>query len=374
MRRVVLSLVVVGMMGAPVGAQPAKPVPAKPVPAKPVPGKPVTPAAPTKPVVVEKVEYAVTRTMKVGGEGMWDEAAIDAEGKFLYVPRTTRTQVIELATGKVVAEIGTGVGAGVSAGAKGIVLVPEAGRGFVTNNRDGTLTIFDLKTHAALGTIAVGQDAGTVVYDALSKRVFVACGAARQVVSVPASVDPKSGKPDNVISFEQGNPRGMVADGLGMVYVALGERDEIAVIDTRVMKVATAWGLLQFRNPGGLAIDRVRSRLFVTCGDKISVLSATDGHEMGGVKVRATAAWQFPSAPGAFHEGRVFAAAGDGALAILGQNAEGKFEVQQTLTVEVGARPAAVDAKSGKVYLPSVEMEGRKVVAGSFKVLVVERK
>src|SRR5688572_8014404 len=99
MRRwaLVAAVLAVGTVGSSAGAQP-KPAPAKPAPAKP-------PAVTPKTVPVEKVEYAVTKTIKVTGDGLWEEAAIDAEGKLLYVPRTTRTQVIELATGKVVAEI-----------------------------------------------------------------------------------------------------------------------------------------------------------------------------------------------------------------------------------------------------------------------------
>jgi hypothetical protein len=36
-------------------------------------------------------EYKLTSTMKLGGEGGWDYATLDAAGKFLYVTRTTHT-------------------------------------------------------------------------------------------------------------------------------------------------------------------------------------------------------------------------------------------------------------------------------------------
>jgi hypothetical protein len=39
--------------------------------------------------------YALTRTIKVGGDGGWDYVTLDAAGKLLYVTRTTHTMVID---------------------------------------------------------------------------------------------------------------------------------------------------------------------------------------------------------------------------------------------------------------------------------------
>src|SRR5216684_2887772 len=46
--------------------------------------------------------YALTRTIKVGGDGGWDYVTLDSAGKLLYVTRSTHTMVIDAATGQTV--------------------------------------------------------------------------------------------------------------------------------------------------------------------------------------------------------------------------------------------------------------------------------
>src|ERR1700676_3031210 len=73
--------------------------------------------------------YALTRTIKVGGDGGWDYVTLDGTGKLLYVTRTTHMMVIDAATGQTVHDIpGT-------ARAHGVVLMPEVGRGFISDGK-----------------------------------------------------------------------------------------------------------------------------------------------------------------------------------------------------------------------------------------------
>src|SRR5260370_14411740 len=88
--------------------------------------------------------YALTRTIKVGGDGGWDYVTLDAAGKVLYVTRTTHTMVLDAATGTVVHDIpGT-------ARAHGVALVPEIGRGFISDGKGASVLVFDLNTGATL--------------------------------------------------------------------------------------------------------------------------------------------------------------------------------------------------------------------------------
>ena len=84
--------------------------------------------------------YKVTRTLKVGGAGGWDYATLDDAGQLLYLTRTTHTIVVDTATGKIVADFGK------TKRSHGVALVPDAGRGFVSDGGAGTVVIFDLKT------------------------------------------------------------------------------------------------------------------------------------------------------------------------------------------------------------------------------------
>ena len=104
--------------------------------------------------------YVLLATLSIGGSGRWDYITCDAKNDLLYVPRTTHVMVISPADGKLVADI-DGLGE-----THGVALVPELNRGFVSDSAgDGSVTIFDLKSHAVLGRIAAADDADAIVYD-----------------------------------------------------------------------------------------------------------------------------------------------------------------------------------------------------------------
>jgi hypothetical protein len=103
--------------------------------------------------------YQVSQTFHVGGEGGWDYLTVDPEHKLLYVPRSTHTMVLDARTGKEVADI---------PGQKrnhGVAIVPSAGRGFITDGADASVTVFDLKTYAVLGKVKTAEDSDGVIYD-----------------------------------------------------------------------------------------------------------------------------------------------------------------------------------------------------------------
>src|SRR6516165_8570970 len=102
--------------------------------------------------------YHVARTFHVGAEGGWDYLTVDPDHKLLYVPRSTHTMVLDANTGKTVADI---------PGQKrnhGVALVPGAGRGFITDGTDGSVTVFDLKSYSVLGKVKAAEDADGVIY------------------------------------------------------------------------------------------------------------------------------------------------------------------------------------------------------------------
>jgi DNA-binding beta-propeller fold protein YncE len=106
--------------------------------------------------------YHVSQTFHVGGQGAWDYLTVDPEHKLLYVPRLTHTMVLDAQTGKTVADI---------PGQKrnhGVAIVPSAGRGFITDGTDASVTVFDLKTYAVLGKVKTAEDSDGVIYDPAS--------------------------------------------------------------------------------------------------------------------------------------------------------------------------------------------------------------
>src|SRR5271166_4067425 len=110
--------------------------------------------------------YKVVNTYKAGGDGGWDYLTADAAARRLYISRSTHVIVLDLDSGKTMGDIPD------TPGIHGIALAPELGRGFTSNGREGTVSIFDLKTLALISKVKVGQNPDAILYDPATKRVF----------------------------------------------------------------------------------------------------------------------------------------------------------------------------------------------------------
>jgi DNA-binding beta-propeller fold protein YncE len=312
--------------------------------------------------------YRVSQTFHIGGEGGWDYLTVDSEHKLLYVPRSTHTMVLDANTGKTVADI---------PGQKrnhGVALVPAAGRGFITDGEDASVTVFDLKTHAVLGKVKAAEDADGVIYDPAGGKVLVVCGDAGVLIPISPDLDPATGKADPAVELG-GKPEFLAADGQGKAYVNLVDKDQVAVVDTKTMKVLNKWPTTPGGAPVGMAMDVAKRRLFIGCRrpQKLIVMGADDGKVLAdlpiGAGVDATK----------FDNGDVFASCGDGTLAVARETAPGKFQVVQTLQTPRGARTMGVDPTTHTLYLPTAELEpasggqGRpRPKPGSFMIVVVK--
>jgi len=314
--------------------------------------------------------YKLTSTLKVGGDGGWDFATLSADGRLLYVTRTTHTMALDVSTDKIVADIGG------QQRSHGVALVPDAGRGFISDGKGASVLIFDLKTNATIGKVAASDDADSIIYDPASERVLVFCGDAHQMVAIAPDVNPAGGQAAATLDLG-GSPEFAVADGNGKVYVNIADKDEVAVVDTKAMKVVARWPTGPGRRPTGMSMDRATRRLFVGCrNNKLIVMNADDGKIVSDFPIGA-----FVDAT-AFYNGLALASCGDGTLTIIREVSADKFELAQVVKTESGARTMAVDARTGTVYLPTADLtfpapsaSGQpprpKPVAGTFRILVV---
>lgn len=315
-------------------------------------------------------KWVVEKTFHVGGEGGWDYITVDSANHRLYVPRSTHTMVIDADSGKTIGDI---------PGQKhnhGVALVPEAGRGFISDG-NGAVVIFDLKTNAVLGTITAQPDADGIIYDKASGLVLVVSGDNGVLMTLKPNVDPKTGSIDPPIELG-GKPEFLASDDAGKVYINLEDKDQVAVVDIKGRKVLAHWPVAPGGAPVGLSIDPTKRRLFIGCRNpqKLIVMSTDDGKVIAdlpiGAGVDATR----------FDGGEAFASCRDGKLNVAAENMSGKFEIVQTVTTAVGARTMDVDPGTQKIYLPTAEFEEQKPGAsgrpaarpGSFMILVVARR
>src|ERR1700751_154965 len=84
--------------------------------------------------------YRLLKKITLGGEGGWDYITFDSPTRRLFISRQTKVIVLAVDSEKVVGEIPK------NEGVHGIALAPEVNRGFTSNGRAHTVTIFDIKT------------------------------------------------------------------------------------------------------------------------------------------------------------------------------------------------------------------------------------
>jgi DNA-binding beta-propeller fold protein YncE len=289
--------------------------------------------------------YRVVQTFHVGGEGRWDYLTVDPDHKLLFVPRTTHTMVLDAHTGKTVADIPG------QQRNHGVALVPSAGRGFITDGEDGSVTVFDSKTYTVLGKVKAAEDADGVIYDPGSGKVLVVCGDAGVLIPISPDLDVGTGKADAAVELG-GKPEFLAADGQGRAYINLVDKDQVAVVDTKAMKVVNKWPTAPGGSPVGMSMDVARHRLFIGCRkpQKLVVMDANDGKVIAALPIGAGVdATKF--------DGDAFASCGDGTLTVARETAPGKFEVVQTVQTPRGARTMGLDPTTHTIYLPTAEFD-----------------
>src|ERR1700730_120445 len=165
--------------------------------------------------VLAQTDWTVTRTLHVGGEGGWDYLTVDPPTHLLYVPRTTHTMVIDSKSGKTIADIPG------QKRAHGVAVVPQTGRGFISDGGgDGAVIIFDLKTNAVLGSLKALPDTDGIIYDAFSQQGLGVSGRGKALMTFKPDIDPKNGRIEEPIPLN-GEPEFLTADPGGRAYVNL---------------------------------------------------------------------------------------------------------------------------------------------------------
>ncbi|MBI3721850.1 MAG: YncE family protein [Fimbriimonas ginsengisoli] len=211
--------------------------------------------------------YRVSKTIPIGGDGFWDYLTMDSAARWLYISRSTHVVVMDADTGAVVGDIPD------TAGVHGVALAPDVGRGFTSNGRANTATIFDLKTLKTLGTAKTGENPDAIVYDAASRRIFTLNGRSHDATAINAA----DGRAAGTIALG-GKPEFAVADGKGRVYVNIEDKSELVAFDTSKLTVAGHWPLAPCEEPTGLAMDLENRRLFAGCSNKwMAIVDADSG-------------------------------------------------------------------------------------------------
>lgn len=310
--------------------------------------------------------YKVIGRLALGGTGGWDYLSFDSQRRHLFVSRGDRVLVIDVDSNKQIGVIAD------TSGVHGIAIAQDLHRGFTSNGKANSVTVFDLDTLKTVATITgTGQKPDSIVYDSASHHVLTFNGKSGDA----SVIDPAAAKVVGTIALP-GRPEFSAADGQGHVYVNIEDKSELSEIDTGSNKVLQTWSLAPCESPSGLAMDIVHKRLFSVCDNqKMVVTDATDGHHVATLAIG--------DGPDAVtfdpEQALVYSSNGEsGTLTVVHEDDPNHYSIVANVSTQISARTQALDPQKHRVYLSSAKLgtdkdaHGRQQpVPDSFTILTV---
>lgn len=313
--------------------------------------------------------YHVLKVAKVGGDGGFDYVYADSDSRKLYVPRMgqgARIAVYSLDTLEPAGEIP-------NTSAHGVATDTAYHHAFASSK---PVAMWDTKTLSMVKTIDVDGRPDGIVDDPYNHRVYVFSHSAPNATVI----DAKDGAVIGTIDLG-GAPEQAASDGAGHLYVDLEDKDSVAVVDTKTMKLTTTYSLGgKGGEPAGMGFDAKNHVIYVACHEPqtMVMLDSNTGNVLGDLPIgRGVDGGGFNP-----KTGEAFSSQGDGTLTIIKQHSAGHFAVEQTVKTMTGAKTMTIDTKTNHVLLIAAEytppanpqpgFRGRStMVPGSFSIISV---
>lgn len=315
--------------------------------------------------------YHVSDRWKLGGQGGWDYLVSDDAAHRLYITHNSRVEVVDSNTGKPIGAI-TGLKS-----THGVALNPDGKTGYISDGAGNAIVVFDRATLSSKATIPAGTNPDGIAYEPTTKTVWAFNGRSHDV----SVLDTSSNGIIATVSLP-GRPEFPQVDGHGAIFVNIEDKNAIVKLDAATQKVTATWPLNGCEAPSGMAIDRMKHRLFSVCdGGKMAIVDYTSGKVLGLASIGDS-----PDAASfdAKH-GLVFSSnGGDATLSVVDTSKPG-FPTVQTVKTAKGAKTMTFDASAGRLYLGSAEFGATppatstaphprpSIVPGSFEILVVSK-
>jgi hypothetical protein len=308
-----------------------------------------------------------------GGGEYFDYVTVDSASRRVYLSHGTEVKVLDADNYSVV---------GTVSGLKrchGVVVLPELGKGFITDGEAANVTVFDLKTFKVTGEIKSAKDTDSITYDPASKLIFTFNGdSANSTV-----IDPAKESVVKVIDLG-GAVEQPVVDGKGTLYDNNEEKNDIAVVDTGSLTVKTRWPVAPAGTPVAIAMDREHRRIF-SSGRKpqfVVMMDADSGKVIQSLPISSGADGNVFDPD----SGLLFVATRAGKLHIFHEDSPEKLTEVKTLDTEYGAKTMNIDPKTHNLFLSTADFgpapaaatkenpkSERKPIPGTFHVLVYGR-
>ena len=305
---------------------------------------PVLATAAQRPQDPATVDYHIIKKVTLGGAGFWDYLGFDPLNNHLFVSHGTHVLVLNPDTYKVIGNIPD------TMGVHGIAIAPKLNRGFVSDGGADEVTVFNLKTLKTIRKVKVtGHDPDCIAYDPSSQRVFTFNGGSDS----STAIDAKTLKVVGTIELG-GRPEYAVANGRGMIYNNLTDKNIELAINTHDLRIESRWPMSPCKHPSGLSIDAKHNILFAGCHNGLmTIINGNSGKVITalpiGLGVDAT---RFDP-----ETDLAFSSNGAGTLTVVKEESPTDFKVVQNVPTERGARTMEFDPKTHKVFLVTAKFE-----------------
>ena len=300
-----------------------------------------------------------------GPDMRWDYLSFDAKGRRLYIGQVGGVTGIDVVTGKVTQHLTR------SAFIHGVIPIGDTGLAAAANGAASSVTIFDGATGSTAAEVRTGREPDALVYEPAGKQLL-----SLNEGSQDATVIDLAGKSAAGSIPLGGKPEFAAADGRGLIYDNIEDRNEIVAIDVAGRRVTRHIPLAGCDGPTGLAYDHATGLLISACSNgTVKVVDAASGRSIASIAVG--------KGPDAVILDEVRRAAfipsgGTATLSVISLADPARPALVQALATRPGVRTGAVDPFTGKVYLASSDFladrrpgERPAVAPGTFRVLVV---
>lgn len=281
----------------------------------------------------------VVDQIKVGGDGGWDYVALDQASQTLFIAHGSQISSVDLKAKTAKVHLADAAGAHIALPVNGGADI------LITQGKANTVTLNDAITGAVKATIPTDSKPDAAAFEPVTGRVFVMANDGNAV----DAIDLKTGTITGKIAVG-GAAEAAAVDGQGLVFTHLEDKNAFVVIDAKTLKVKATFAMKDCEEPSGIAFVPDGRLILSACKNGIARVSNADtGAEVATLPIGAR-----PDA--ALYDARArlgYVPSGDAKLTVI--SFDGKPHVIDVVATKPGARTAALDTETGRIYLPTAD-------------------
>lgn len=295
-------------------------------------------------------------------DGFWDLASFDAAHDRVLVARGSAVSVVDLAS-RHAHDVGQ-----VSRGHTALA-IPGTNEIAVTSGQDNALLLLDAGDGHTVARVAVGENPDAAIWDPAARQVVVMNAKGGSV----SLVDPAKAKVVRTITVKPALELAAIV-GRGMLAVNDEDAGELELVDLAHGKALTPIILKGCEGPTGLAYDAADRLSLSACANGVAAVVDLATRKV--VQLLPIGEGPDTALFDAKRKRFLVPCGRSGTLSVF--SVRGKHVAAAgTATTEIGARTAALDPATGRVFLPSAKFQpaqqGQRpaMVPGSAHLLVV---